>query len=98
MGSRVPAEQLSQPENGTYVEQGIIFEMAPVRAKQMILRDYLKLRGWKTHPLDDPEENGYLVEHTDQGPPNVSGFSGFVRWIPQGLFERDFVKVPSTTH
>lgn len=61
-------------------------------AKPMTLGDYNALRGWTIPADEDPEKAGYLVEYTDGGKPNVSGFIGYVSWSPKDVFEKAYQK------
>lgn len=58
------------------------------RACEMRLGDYLKLRGWRPDSRQDLNQQGYLVERPDMGPPNQKGFNFFIAWLPKENFER----------
>lgn len=59
-----------------------------VHAAPMTLGTYLDIRGWKAGPDDDLEQEGYLVERPDMGPPNQKGFKFFIAWLPKENFDR----------
>jgi hypothetical protein len=61
----------------TYIETKII------NGKQMTLREYNDLHGWKMLPNENPAQEGYLVEYTDG-----CDFNGYISWIPKDVFER----------
>ncbi len=48
---------------------------------------YFEFREWDLAPDKDPSDPGYMVQYTDVGTPNVSGFTGYVSWSPKGVFE-----------
>ena len=51
------------------------------------LHRYNEIRGFKS---EESEKEGYLVEYTDGGGPNVSGFTGYISWSPRDIFERSY--------
>jgi hypothetical protein len=61
-----------------------------VRAVPMNLGAYNAVRGWEIPVNEDPETQGYLVEYTDGGAPNVEGFAGYISWSPKGVFENAY--------
>lgn len=77
---------------------GSIAEMFPqtyygtkvVHATPMTRLEYNKIRGWEVPADEDPTDEGYLVEYTDGGRPNVPGFTGYVSWSPRDIFERAY--------
>lgn len=56
----------------------------------MTLGDYNSYRGWGMPLNEDPEANGYLVEYTDGGKPNMDGHAGYVSWSPADVFEKSY--------
>lgn len=59
-----------------------------VRAKPMLLGDYLDLRNWrKDYPDLQLEQDGYLVERPDMGPPNHPDYPFFIAWIGKTAFD-----------
>ena len=42
-------------------------------------------------------DEGYLVEYTDGGAPNVEGFTGYVSWSPKGVFDRAYSANPEAS-
>lgn len=67
-----------------------------VRAAPMNLLDYTKLRGRVLTEGPIANEEGYLVEYTDGGKPNVPGFEGYVSWSPKEVFERSYKVQPDS--
>jgi hypothetical protein len=53
---------------------------------------YSDFRGW-TMPANEEDDEGYLVEYTDGGKPNVHGYPGYVSWSPKAIFERAYTRV-----
>lgn len=68
----------------TYMGTKVIHAVAMTRG------DYNIMRGWKLPEDECGDDNGYLVEYTDGGTPNVKGFAGYVSWSPQGVFEKAY--------
>jgi hypothetical protein len=64
-------------------ESSVTIQAAPMR-----LGTYLKLRGWKPAADEDLEQEGYLVERPDMGPPNQEGFKNFIAWVSKANFDR----------
>lgn len=61
-----------------------------VRAEPMTRGAYNSLRGWFVPANEDPADDGYLVEYTDGGKPNVPGYKGYVSWSPKEQFENAY--------
>lgn len=61
-----------------------------IHAAPMNRREYNSLRGWTVPRDENPDDEGYLVEYTDGGKPNVEGFTGYVSWSPKGVFDRAY--------
>lgn len=61
-----------------------------LRARPMTRGDYNSLRNWSVPADENPEDQGYLVEYTDGGKPNVAGFEGYVSWSPAEQFEKAY--------
>lgn len=52
--------------------------------------DYNLYRGWELPKDENGDDNGYLVEYTDGGSPNVEGHVGYVSWSPRDVFEKAY--------
>lgn len=65
-----------------------------ITAKSMNRADYNKLRGWELPEDEDGKDQGYLVQYapSEDSPPNVEGFSGYVSWSPKTVFEESYVE------
>lgn len=61
-----------------------------VFAKPMNRRDYNTLRGWFLPSDENPADDGYLVEYTDGGAPNQTGFDNYISWSPKDVFEAGY--------
>lgn len=61
-----------------------------LNAKPMTRDEYNTLRGWPTPADENGSDEGYLVEYTDGGKPNVEGFAGYVSWSPKEQFENAY--------
>ncbi len=62
-----------------------------INAKPMSRADYNTFRGWDLPANENGEDEGYLVEYTDGGKPNVEGYVGYVSWSPKEQFEKAYV-------
>lgn len=60
-----------------------------VRAKPMSRQEYNDLRGWDLPADEDGSDKGYLVEDIN-APANTDGYSGYVSWTPNDIFEDQF--------
>ena len=58
-----------------------------LRASPLTRQAYNDLRGWQLPSDENGADEGYLVEYTDGGTPNVDGFEGYVSWSPKEQFE-----------
>ena len=58
-----------------------------VLAKEMKLGEYNKLQGWEMPADQDPNTDGYLVEHLDGGKANHPEFIGYISWCPAEQFK-----------
>lgn len=56
----------------------------------MTRQEYNDYRGWELPSNENGDDNGYLVEYTDGGTPNVPGHTGYVSWSPHGVFEKAY--------
>jgi hypothetical protein len=72
------------PDVQTYVGTKV------VRAVPMRLADFHQATGIFYDGRRALDEEGYLVEYTDGGAPNVEGFAGYVSWSPKGVFEKAY--------
>lgn len=70
-------------------------------AKPMTRGEYNAYRGWETPAGEEEADEGYIVEYTDGGKPNMDGHLGYVSWSPKDVFERTYRNVdaqPSGIH
>lgn len=67
-----------------------------ILAKPMRREEYNIFRGWTLPPDEDGSDEGYLVEYTDGGKPNVKGHVGYVSWSPKEQFEKAYHEVVSS--
>ncbi len=51
---------------------------------------YNEYRGWPAVKDENPEDEGYLVEYLDSGPPNDSRHAGYISWSPKEVFEKHY--------
>lgn len=58
-----------------------------VIAEAMTRAAYNEYRGWQLPSDEDGNDDGYLVEYTDGGKPNVAGRAGYVSWSPKEQFD-----------
>lgn len=63
-----------------------------VNATPMNRLDYNTLRGWTVPADENPADDGYLVEYTDGGKPNVEGYAGYVSWSPKEQFDNAYLQ------
>jgi hypothetical protein len=56
----------------------------------MTRQQYNDYRGWALPTDEDGSDEGYLVEYTDGGKPNVEGHPGYVSWSPKEVFEKAY--------
>lgn len=68
-----------------------------INAKPMNRDDYNALRNFPTPANGSGADEGYLVEYTDGGKPNLEGFSGYVSWSPKEQFEKAYRTVENMT-
>jgi hypothetical protein len=61
-----------------------------IKAKPTNRADYNSFRGWQLPENENGADDGYLVEYTDGGKPNVEGYLGYVSWSPKEQFERAY--------
>lgn len=59
-----------------------------VHAKPMTRIEYNNLRGWILPSDENGDDEGYLIEYTDNQKPNVKGYDGYVSWCPKNIFEK----------
>lgn len=52
--------------------------------------EYNIYRGWQLPADENGDDNGYLVEYTDGGEPNVVDHTGYVSWSPTAVFENAY--------
>jgi hypothetical protein len=63
-----------------------------VKAEQMTRFEYNNYRGWNV-PVDEDDEEGYLVEYLDGGKPNHGSHAGYISWSPKDVFEYSYTPV-----
>lgn len=68
-----------------------------IRAKPMSRADYNSFRGWALPADENGADEGYLVEYTDGGKPNVQGHGGYVSWSPKEQFDNAYREVVGLT-
>lgn len=68
-----------------------------INAKPINRADYNTFRGWPLPENENGADEGYLVEHTDGGKPNVEGYAGYVRWSPKEQFEKAYLPTADIT-
>lgn len=56
-------------------------------ASAMTRGAWCDLRGWKVPADENAADDGFMVEYTDGGKPNVPGHDGYVSWSPRDVFE-----------
>lgn len=61
-----------------------------INAKPMTRGEYNAFRGWPLPADENGNDEGYLVEYTDGGKPNVQGYAGYVSWSPKEQFEKAY--------
>lgn len=63
-----------------------------VNATPMTKDDFERLKGGVglEQRVTGIHQDGYLVEYTDGGQPNVPGYKGYVSWSPKDVFERAY--------
>lgn len=59
-------------------------------ATPMSRSEYNELRGWQLPADENGADEGYLVEYTDGGKPNLEGYEGYVSWSPKEQFEKAY--------
>lgn len=65
-----------------------------IKATPMNRADYNKYRQWQLPADENGEDEGFLVEYTDGGKPNVVGHAGYVSWSPKDVFEAAYKPIP----
>lgn len=68
-----------------------------IHAIAMTRLDYNNLRGWTLPANEDGNDKGYLVEYLDGGAANVPGFSGYVSWSPDAVFDTAYKSTEGLT-
>lgn len=64
-----------------------------INAAPMNRADYNTFRGWNLPADEDGADEGYLVEYTDGGKPNVPGYAGYVSWSPKAQFDSAYIAI-----
>lgn len=67
--------------------------MKVIKAKPMTRGDYNLFRGWTLPANEQATDEGYLVEYTDGGKPNMPDYAGYVSWSPKEQFERAYHEI-----
>jgi hypothetical protein len=68
-----------------------------INATPMNRLDYNILRGWGLPANEDGTDEGYLVEYTDGGKPNMEGYAGYVSWSPKEQFDKAYRETSGLT-
>lgn len=68
-----------------------------VKMKPMNRADYKALRGWILPEDENGADEGYLVEYTDGGKPNLEGYAGYVSWSPKEQADRAYREINGLT-
>ena len=76
---------LGEPK--TYVGTKVVYAIPMNRL------EYTQLRKWELPKDENGDDEGYLVQYTDGGKPNVPGFSGYLSWSPRDVFEKAYQRV-----
>lgn len=61
-----------------------------ILAEVMTRAAYNAFRGWTLPAGENGADEGYLVEYTDGGAPNVPGRAGYVSWSPKEQFDNAY--------
>lgn len=61
-----------------------------ILAEAMTRAAYNAFRGWQLPSDENGGDEGYLVEYTDGGKPNVPGRAGYVSWSPKEQFDNAY--------
>lgn len=62
-----------------------------VNAKPMNREAYNRLRGWELPVNENGADEGYLVEYTDGGEPNMPDvYEGYISWSPKEQFDNAY--------
>lgn len=64
-----------------FIGSKVLLAVAMTRAQ------YCGYRGWELPANENGADEGYLVEYTDGGKPNMHGHAGYVSWSPKEQFE-----------
>lgn len=64
-----------------------------VHATPMNRQEYNDERGWTLPATEDGADEGYLVEYTDGGAPNHTGYAGYVSWSPKAQFDAAYIDI-----
>ena len=68
-----------------------------VKMEPMTRVEYNVFRGWQLPSDENGADEGYLVEYTDGGKPNVTGREGYVSWSPKEQAENAYREVHGLT-
>lgn len=61
-----------------------------INAKPMNRVTWCDTRGWNVPEDENGDDEGYLVEYTDGGKPNLDEYEGYVSWSPKEQFENAY--------
>jgi hypothetical protein len=64
-----------------------------VHMQPMTRAEYNKFWGWELPKDENGADEGYLVEYTDGGNPNVAGYPGYVSWSPKEQAENAYREI-----
>lgn len=68
-----------------------------VKMEPMTREEYNTFRGWSIPEDEDGADEGYLVEYTDGGKPNVSGRDGYISWSPKEQADNAYREIHGLT-
>ena len=56
----------------------------------MTRKEYNDYRGWEVPSDENPNDKGYLVEHTNSPNSNHPNHKGYISWSPGGVFNESY--------
>ena len=68
-----------------------------IKAVPMNRKEYNDYQGWEVSEDENQEDEGYLVEYLDGGPPNHPDHANYISWSPKDVFERAYRKTEGMT-
>lgn len=65
-----------------------------IKARPMTRGEYNEYRSWQMPANEDPNENGYLVEYTDnKGHANDTRHEGYISYCPADVFDISYIEI-----